>query len=90
MTDLSTTLRTLRQSRNITLARLASGTDLSVSYMSDLERGRTSPSIKTLDKIARFYGLVLQINFNYPLLESDRTVDSRPDPIPPPEPPGWT
>lgn len=56
-------LRLMRSVRGLTLADVATGTGLSVSYLSDLERGRTNPSIETLEKIATFYGVELFISF---------------------------
>jgi XRE family transcriptional regulator, regulator of sulfur utilization len=48
-------LRELRQQRGLTLLQLFHETSLSVSYLSDLERGRTNPSIDTLTCIAKGY-----------------------------------
>lgn len=56
-------IRTLRQSRNWTLAELADKSGLSLSFLSDIERGRTLPSLTTLDKIAEAFGLTLAIRF---------------------------
>lgn len=61
--EICSQLRLMRSVRGLTLAEVADGTGLSVSYMSDLERGRTDPSIKTLEKIAIFYGVSLSISF---------------------------
>lgn len=52
-------LRELRQQHEQTLLQLAHATSLSVSYLSDLERGRTNPSIDTLEKIAGTYQITL-------------------------------
>lgn len=52
-------LRELRQQRGFTLLQLSQQTALSVSYLSDLERGRTNPSIDTLERIAGTYGVLL-------------------------------
>ncbi len=48
-------LRELRQGLEYTLLQLSQATSLSVSYLSDIERGRTTPSLDTLEKIATFY-----------------------------------
>lgn len=61
--NISEQLRFLRATHDYTLAQVAQGTGLSVSYLSDLERGRTKPSIETLETIAAFYGLTLSISF---------------------------
>ena len=52
-------LRELRQQRGLTLLQLSQQTALSVSYLSDLERGRTNPSIDTLERIAGTYQVLL-------------------------------
>ncbi len=48
-------LREVRHSRNRTLLQVAGATQLSVSYLSDLERGRTKPSMATLERLAGYY-----------------------------------
>lgn len=48
-------LRELRLGLEYTLLQLSQATTLSVSYLSDIERGRTTPSLDTLEKIANFY-----------------------------------
>lgn len=45
-------IRLLRKQKNYTLAGLAKKTNLSASYLSELERGRKKPSIKTISKLA--------------------------------------
>lgn len=60
---ISEQLRLLRATHGYTLATVAEGTALSISYLSDLERGRTNPSIETLETIATFYGIHLLISF---------------------------
>jgi len=52
-------LRELRQQRGLTLLQVAQAIALSVSYLSDLERGRTNPSMDTLDRIAGHYQIPL-------------------------------
>lgn len=49
-------IRALRRSRRLTLVQVASETDLSHSFLSQLERGRSLPSIGSLDRIARALG----------------------------------
>jgi XRE family transcriptional regulator, regulator of sulfur utilization len=46
-------VRELRTARNYTLKNLAEVTGLSVSYLSDVERGRTNPSLKTVELLAQ-------------------------------------
>lgn len=53
--ELGTKLRMLRKSRGYTLSDVSKETDLSVSFLSDIERGRTKPSLDSLDKLAECY-----------------------------------
>lgn len=45
-------IRELRGTANLTLKQLSGKTDLSVSYLSDIERGRTRPSLGALESLA--------------------------------------
>src|SRR5258708_6879690 len=49
----------LRKSRNYTLKDLAVLTGLSISFLSDLERGRSNPSVQTLQLLAKTYSVTL-------------------------------
>ena len=48
-------LRALRKEKRMTLAQVSGETGFSVSFLSDIERGRTNPSLDSLDKLAAFY-----------------------------------
>jgi len=50
---LGSKIRELRKRRKITQASLAEKTDLSDNFIGLLERGKTSPSLESLEKIAR-------------------------------------
>lgn len=50
-------VREKRHELGWTLKQLADATDLSLPYLSDVERGRTQPSVKTLTRIAAGLGL---------------------------------
>lgn len=52
-------LRTLRTAKNITLARLSAQTNLSTALLSKLETDRMVPTLHTLEKICRVYGISL-------------------------------
>ena len=52
-------LRAIRKSQRHTLSKVSEETGLSVSFLSDLERGRTRPSLDTLEKLATFYQVPL-------------------------------
>jgi transcriptional regulator with XRE-family HTH domain len=43
--------------RKMTLKQLADVSELSVTYLSDVERGATRPSLKTLGRIAEAFGI---------------------------------
>ena len=60
-------LRVLRNNRQYTLADVGKETGLSVSFLSDVERGRTKPSLDTLQKLAACY----QTSVNELLREGD-------------------
>lgn len=60
-------LRHLRKSQRLTLVEVSSETKLSVSYLSDIERGRTKPSLTTLEKLAACY----RVSVNDILEETD-------------------
>ena len=52
-------LRKLRRYRSLTLSQVSEQTHLSVSFLSDVERGKTNPSLDTLQKLAEFYGIAI-------------------------------
>jgi transcriptional regulator with XRE-family HTH domain len=58
-------LRAFRLTQGMTLAKMANQTGLSLSYLSDIERGRTSPSLKTIEKIASSFGARVLFSFVY-------------------------
>jgi transcriptional regulator with XRE-family HTH domain len=73
MMTLGERLRQLRERWEDTLKVIADETGLSVSYLSDIERGRTEPSLKTLAKLARAY------HINVPALLAPVDLDGLPD-----------
>ena len=52
-------LRQVRKKRRLTLADVSKSTGISVSFLSDIERGRTKPSLESLDKLADLYGMTM-------------------------------
>lgn len=57
MQNLGGVLRRLRKNQGLTLTQLSSETGLSVSFLSDIERNKTRPSLDSLEKLANFYGV---------------------------------
>ena len=60
MMKLGERLRSIRKEYQLTLKDLNQLADLSVPYLSDLERGVVNPSIETLQKVARAYNMKVQ------------------------------
>jgi len=56
---LSEKIKILRKKHGKKLREIAASTGLSISYISDIENGRTLPSVKTLQKIASCYSNTL-------------------------------
>jgi DNA-binding transcriptional MerR regulator/uncharacterized RmlC-like cupin family protein len=65
--------RRLRQRRGLSLAQVAKATDVSVGFLSALERGQMSASIATLRRIARYYRTNI-LSFFEPAKENSRVV----------------
>jgi transcriptional regulator with XRE-family HTH domain len=54
--DLGSKLKNIRKNiKGYTLQEVFEGTEISVSFLSDMERGKTKPSLETLQKLANFY-----------------------------------
>ena len=52
-------IRELRKRMGETLKETSKGTELSVSYLSDIERGRTNPSLQTLETLANHFNITV-------------------------------
>ena len=63
-------LRTLRAGKQLTLARLAAEVGLSAALLSKLESGRMIPTLPTLSKICKVYGVSLSYFFSDPARHS--------------------
>jgi quercetin dioxygenase-like cupin family protein len=57
--DLGSTIRRLRRNQGISVRKLATSTDFSASFISQLERNRVSPSISSLERLASGLGVTL-------------------------------
>ncbi len=61
--NLSKTLRMLRKQNRLTLKAVAADIGMSHSFISDVERGRTNPSLETIRKLARCYHTWIKVTF---------------------------
>ncbi len=59
MEDIGARLRDLRKSRKLSIRKVAEATGFSVSFLSKLETGKSSITIKNLIKLLSFYGVTL-------------------------------
>ncbi|MCY4553708.1 MAG: XRE family transcriptional regulator [Candidatus Poribacteria bacterium] len=57
-------LRFLRKKNHLTLKALSQLADLSVPYLSDMERSVVNPSVETLQKVAKTYNMTVKDLFN--------------------------
>ena len=64
MMKLGERLRFIRKEHKLTLKELSQRANLSVPYLSDIERSGVSPSLETLQKIAGAYGMTFKDLFN--------------------------
>lgn len=76
--DVGHRLRMLREMRNISMRGLAQKSGLSANALSMIERGKTSPSVSTLYKLADALGVPITDFFSQPV-EKDRVVLVRHD-----------
>lgn len=59
MEDIGVRLRDLRKSRKLSIRKVAEATGFSVSFLSKLETGKSSITLKNLIKLLNFYGVTL-------------------------------
>ena len=57
-------LRFIRKENHLTLKELSQRADLSVPYLSDMERSVVNPSIDTLQKVAKAYNMTVKELFS--------------------------
>lgn len=55
--EVGATLRKLREGKGMTVTELARASGLSPAHISEIERGKTSPSLRTLEKLALTLGV---------------------------------
>jgi transcriptional regulator with XRE-family HTH domain len=72
--DLGATIRRLREERNLSLKEVAMRSDLTPSFLSQVERNLTSPSVASLRKVAQAFGVPLTSLFQGPTAPEDHVV----------------
>ncbi len=64
-------IKELRKRRGLTQEQLAEQVDLAARYISLIEVGRTSPSLESMENIARVLGVELKEMFDFMHLEPE-------------------
>lgn len=72
--DLGATIRRLREERNLSLKEVAARSGLTPSFLSQVERNLTSPSVASLRKVAQAFDVPLTALFQGPTLPEDHVV----------------
>ncbi len=72
--DLGMTIRRLRESRQLSLKEVAARSGLTQSFLSQVERNLTSPSVASLRKVAQALGVPLAALFQGPTTPEDHVV----------------
>ncbi len=72
--DLGSTIRRLREERNLSLREVAARSDLTPSFLSQVERNLTSPSVASLRKVAQAFGVPLTALFQGPTIPENHVV----------------
>ena len=64
-------IKELRKRRGFTQDQLSEQVDLATRYISMIEVGRSSPSLETIENIARVLGVELKVLFDFAHLDPD-------------------
>ena len=72
--DLGATIRRLREGQQLSLKEVAARSRLTQSFLSQVERNLTSPSVASLRKVAQALGVPLTALFQGPVLPENRVV----------------
>src|SRR5258708_35902526 len=72
--DLGTTIRRLREARQLSLKEVAERSGLTPSFLSQVERNLTSPSVASLRNVAQAFGVPLTALFQGPMSPEDHVV----------------
>ena len=66
MNTLGSHIRNIRKSKNLTIKQLSEISDISIPFLSDIERDVVNPSVKSLQAIAKGFDITLSelVDFN--------------------------
>jgi len=73
--ELGDIVRKLRLQRNMTIRDLADKTNLSYAYISQIENGKRTPTVETLNKLADALGVTVQYLIDAPRSEEIEKED---------------
>ncbi len=69
-------LRRIRRQKDFTQEQLAEAAEISVEFLSNIERGINAPSFETLDKLAGALGVPVLVCPSKPSLRLIRRIDN--------------
>lgn len=69
-------IKKLRSEKGITLKELSEKSELSIGFLSQLERGLTTIAVDSLEKLADILGVHLTYFFDYPHIRKDKVLRS--------------
>lgn len=72
--DLGLAIRRLREERKLSLKEVAARSGLTPSFLSQVERNLTSPSVASLRRVAQAFGVPLTALFQGPMTPEDHVV----------------
>ena len=72
--EVGLTIHRLREERHLSLKELAARSGLAQSFLSQVERNLTSPSVASLRKVAQAFGIPLAALFQGPVAPEERVV----------------
>lgn len=79
--NIGSTIKELRNSKNMTLKNLSDESGLSVGFLSQLERGLTSIAVDSLEKIAEILGVELSYFFHIQNKTTNKVIRSYERPV---------
>ncbi|EGT3601173.1 helix-turn-helix domain-containing protein [Clostridium perfringens] len=60
--EIGESIKSIRKNKNINQKTLAEKAEISCSYLCDIEKGRTNPSVKTMLRLFKELGVEIEID----------------------------